>query len=74
MGQYVFLLYFHFWKASLRSLFPEQGGFCMCVHVRVRVGVCAYVQRLMCVRACVRTYKCLFFMYAYVHRSVRASP
>lgn len=42
MGQYVFLLYFHLGKASLRSLFPEHGGIYVCVHVRVHVctGVC----------------------------------
>lgn len=37
MGQYVFLLYFYFKKASLRSLFPEHGGICLCVHARVQV-------------------------------------
>lgn len=53
MGQYVFLLYFHL-EASLRSLFPEHSGICMCVHacvcahLHVCTGVCVYVHRLMC--------------------------
>lgn len=51
MGQYVFLLYFHL-EASLRSLFPEHGGICMCAcvcaHLHVCTGVCVYVHRLMC--------------------------
>lgn len=42
MGQYVFLLYFHFGKASLRSLFPEHSGIFTHVHVCARTGVCIY--------------------------------
>lgn len=39
MGQYVFLLYFHLGKASLRSLFPEHGEICVCVCAQE----CAYM-------------------------------
>lgn len=55
MGQYVFLLHFHL-EASLRSLFPEHGGICMCAcvcalvraHFHVCTEVCVHVPRLMC--------------------------
>ena len=40
MGQYVFLLYFHLGKASLRSLFPEHGGIYACVCTCMCAGVC----------------------------------
>lgn len=40
MGQYVFLLHFHL-EASLRSLFPEHGGICMCARVLGDVCICS---------------------------------
>ena len=48
-----FLLYFHFENASLRSLFPEHGGVCLCVHVCAQVctGEYACVHRLLLVEA-----------------------
>lgn len=48
MGQYVFLLYFHLEKASLRSLFPEHGRICVCARVYVCASACVH----RCVRIC----------------------
>lgn len=62
MGQYMFLLYFHLSKASLRSLFPEHGGICVCMCMFMSAQARAYNYMFMD--------KCSFNIHAYM----RACP
>lgn len=59
MGQYVFLLYFHLSKTSLRSLFPKHGGICVCMFMCAQaraykymfMGKCTFIFMHTCVQA-----------------------